>query len=67
MRLLVLLKRNVNKFMEQNDSSEASISKLVKKLPGTSLTYLKLPDTCPYSEPDDPRLRPLKPFQQYPF
>jgi hypothetical protein len=53
--------------MEQNDSSRANTYKLVQKLPGTSLTYLKMPATCPYSEPDDPRLRPLKPFQQYPF
>jgi hypothetical protein len=57
----------VTKFMEQNDASEANISKLVKKLPRTSQTHLKLPATCPYSEPDDPRLRPPKPFQQYPF
>jgi len=56
----------VARFMGQNDSSEANISKLVKELPGTSLTYLKLPATCPYSEPDDPPSTPSQTISAIP-
>jgi hypothetical protein len=53
--------------MEQNNASEANTSSAIQEITSNSLPFLKLPATFPYTEPDNPCLRPPKPFPQYPF